>query len=222
MFKRLRQAKRLTLRIDEAKQQIVLTFPWRTPKREAEQFLLTQTDWLQDQIERATPAHVIAIGNEIPVYGKKRRIVHVPGAARGVQVVLTDHEIQVSGREERVPRAVYRYLKTLAQTEIERLATEKAALVFKPIRSLTMRDTNSRWGSCTPAGDLNFCWRLILAPPEVLDYVVGHEVAHLVHMNHKPIFWALCRALTPYTTMAKTWLAQHGNSLQLTLPDTNS
>lgn len=219
VYKRMRQAKRLTLRVSEAKRQIILTFPTRTPLKEAEAFLKAQTAWLQDQIAKATPIHVVAIGNDIPVYGKMRRIVHHPGATRGVQVTLTDEALEVTGRAERVPRAIYRFLKDLARTEIERLVAEKAARLPRPVKSLTLRDTNSRWGSCTPAGDLNFCWRLILAPYEVLDYVVGHEVAHLVHMHHRPSFWTLCRALTDYTTYGKNWLAQNGNSMHLVLAE---
>src|SRR5438270_786943 len=73
----------------------------------------------------------------------------------------------------------------------------------------TVRDTRSRWGSCAAAGNLSFSWRLILAPEAVLDYVVAHEVAHLVHMNHGPRFWRLVETLAPDARRHRAWLARN-------------
>ncbi|MDX7950682.1 M48 family metallopeptidase, partial [Lichenihabitans sp. Uapishka_5] len=93
-------------------------------------------------------------------------------------------------------------------------ATDRhAARVKRPVAGLTLRDTRSRWGSCTARGRLNFSWRLILAPPGVLDYLAAHEVAHLVHMNHSDRFWALARELAPQIDEAEAWLRQHGAKL---------
>ena len=85
-------------------------------------------------------------------------------------------------------------------------------LGVKP-RRIVLRDTVSRWGSCSSTGGLNFSWRLILAPPFVLDYLAAHEVAHIVHMNHSPLFWKLTRRLHPGTDRAEVWLKVHGASL---------
>jgi predicted metal-dependent hydrolase len=78
---------------------------------------------------------------------------------------------------------------------------------------MALRDTASRWGSCSSTGGLNFSWRLILAPPFVLDYLAAHEVAHIVHMNHSALFWKLARRLHPGTDRAEIWLKVHGSSL---------
>ena len=80
-------------------------------------------------------------------------------------------------------------------------------------RRISLRDTSSRWGSCSSTGALNFSWRLILAPPDVLDYLAAHEVAHIVHMNHSPMFWKLARRLYPDTDRAEAWLRAHGADL---------
>jgi hypothetical protein len=82
----------------------------------------------------------------------------------------------------------------------------------RPVR-MTLRDTRSRWGSCTARGELNFSWRLILAPPMVLDYLVAHEMAHLREMNHSPRFWALLGDLCPNVEAAEAWLKRNGSSL---------
>ena len=76
-----------------------------------------------------------------------------------------------------------------------------------------MRDTKSRWGSCSASGCLNFSWRLILAPPFVLDYLAAHEVAHLKEMNHSRRYWATLRKLCPHTDEAERWLKRHGTEL---------
>jgi predicted metal-dependent hydrolase len=217
VLKRLRRARQLTLRVDPAKRQIRLTVPQRVSQRDAISFLTSQQDWVLSQLNRAPDPFVLAVGNTIPVLGKDRLIVHHPGTGRGIQVEMTDDQLVVTGNPDRVARALYRFLKDLATRQITTLAVAKAAVIDRPIASLTLRDTSTRWGSCTSTGDLSFCWRLILAPFEVVDYVVGHEVAHLIHMHHKPTFWALCRELTPYTTMGKNWLKQHGETLRVSL-----
>jgi predicted metal-dependent hydrolase len=78
---------------------------------------------------------------------------------------------------------------------------------------LTLRDTRSRWGSCSAKGDLMFSFRLIMTPPEILDYVAAHEVAHLVELNHGPGFWDLCHRLCPTTDTHRRWLKKHGAAL---------
>ena len=80
-------------------------------------------------------------------------------------------------------------------------------------RRITLRDQKSRWGSCSSAGQLSFSWRLVLAPPFVLDYVAAHEVAHLAEMNHGPRFWRLVAKTLPAFEEAKVWLRIHGMDL---------
>ena len=76
-----------------------------------------------------------------------------------------------------------------------------------------MRDQSSRWGSCNSDGVLSFSWRLILAPPFVLDYLAAHEVAHLVEMNHSVRFWRVVARICPEMDRAKAWITAHGNDL---------
>jgi predicted metal-dependent hydrolase len=91
---------------------------------------------------------------------------------------------------------------------------EFAAILGVIYSRLTIRDGRSRWGSCSSLGGLNFSWRLILAPPEILDYVVIHELAHLRELNHSPRFWAIVAAHCPAYRTHQRWLKEHGAALQ--------
>ena len=104
-------------------------------------------------------------------------------------------------------------LKRLARQRLTAMAVETAQRAALRPKTVRIKDTRSRWGSCAPDGTLAFCWRLICAPDFVQDYVVAHEVAHLRHMNHGPQFWTLTEQLTPYRPAATAWLASDGVSL---------
>jgi predicted metal-dependent hydrolase len=114
---------------------------------------------------------------------------------------------------EHAPRRLKDYLKSEARLALARAVAEKAvALNLRP-PAFSLRDTTSRWGSCSPGGTLSFSWRLILAPPEVLDYVAAHEVAHIREMNHGPHFWKLCESLVADMEPPRAWLRRNGPDL---------
>jgi predicted metal-dependent hydrolase len=129
--------------------------------------------------------------------------------------VVIDGEagVNVSGLPEHLPRRLAAFLKKEAQKDLEPLVTRHADRIGRPVKSLTLKDTRSRWGSCSFDGRLSFSWRIVMAPPLVIDYLAAHEVAHLKEMNHGPGFWALCRSLCPETEAAKAWLKCHGSAL---------
>src|SRR5207248_8410440 len=112
-----------------------------------------------------------------------------------------------------VPRRVRDHLAALARQECLRRARELAARIDRKIGRISVRDTTSRWGSCSASGNLAFSWRLVLAPEAVLDYVVAHEVAHLAELNHGPRFWRLVQSLTPDHDGPRAWLNRHRSRL---------
>jgi predicted metal-dependent hydrolase len=105
------------------------------------------------------------------------------------------------------------FLRALARDRLAAASDRHAARLGRGFGRLTLRDTRSRWGSCSSAGDLMFSWRLVMAPPEVLDYVAAHEVAHLAHMHHGPAFWAEVRRLYGDHRAARGWLRREGAAL---------
>ena len=100
-----------------------------------------------------------------------------------------------------------------ARRDLEAAVARHAAHLGVRVRKITLRDTASRWGSCTSSGGLNFSWRLIMAVPFVLDYLAAHEVAHLLHMNHSPAFWKAVGSLSKDVSAAESWLKAHGTGL---------
>jgi hypothetical protein len=150
-------------------------------------------------------------GADLPLFGVPHRLRHAPFERRGVWV--EDGVIHVCGQPEHFARRVGDWLKREARREIGRRAESMAAIVGKPIRRIRLTDPRSRWGSCNSRGTLAFSWRLVLAPADVLGYVVAHEVAHLVELNHSPAFWRVVGSLTAEAGAARSWLKRHGAQL---------
>ena len=205
------RARRIILRLDGLSGDVRLVLPKRTTLREGLDFARRKADWLIAQIDARPPRVPFAEGAVVPVLGVDHVIRHRPGARRGAW--REDGTIFVSGFAEHMARRVTDLLKAEAQSEIAPRARAKAAIVEREIRRIGIRHMTSRWGSCGSDGALCFCWRLILAPEAVLDYVVAHEVAHLRYMNHGPRFWALVARLTPDRESAQAWLKAHGDTL---------
>src|SRR5262249_33758651 len=128
-------------------------------------------------------------------------------------VAIADGEIRVRGDQAHLGRRVRDFLMRLAREEMTRRSRLYAARINKRVARVTVRDTKSRWGSCSATGCLSFSWRLIFAPEAVLDYVVAHEVAHLAEMNHGPRFWRVVQTLTSDFTTPRAWLNRHRNRL---------
>jgi len=210
--RRNRQARRLTLRLAPDGESLRLTLPPGMPLRDGLAFAARQEAWLRRRLD-ALPARVpFAPGTEIPIRDQAHTICHEPGARRGVW--RADGALHVSGAAEHVPRRVRDFLIAEARREIAPRARELAARLDREPGRITLRDTRSRWGSCSVHGHLNFSWRLIFAPAWIMDYVVAHEVAHLVHLDHSPQYWACLRTLTPDVESPRQWLNAHGARLQ--------
>jgi predicted metal-dependent hydrolase len=211
-FLRSGRARRASLRVDPARRRIVLTAPLRMARGTAVGFAEQQAGWIAARLKRLPARRPFVEGAEVPVLGTIYRLRHRPGR-RGT-VWLEGTEIHVAGRAEHLPRRLRDWLTAELRKRIAPLVEAKARRVERPVKRITVRDTRSRWGSCGPDGALSFSWRLVFAPPEVLDYLVAHEVAHLVHMNHSPRFWALAERLCDGPMAeAQAWLKANGETL---------
>jgi hypothetical protein len=209
----LRSAKGLRLRFDEATGTLLLTCPWRTSRRAALDWALDQRDWIEAQLARAEPGEPFEPGTTIPVEGQDVRIVWTPSALRTPQ--LDDAELRVGGPEEGLARRIELFLKRRALDIMSREVSEFAAAAGVSATAVSVGDAASRWGSCSSRGRIRLSWRLIFAPPEVRRYVVAHEVAHLVHLDHSARFKALeARLFGPGLAEAKAMLRRIGPRLR--------
>lgn len=216
--KRRAAARRMTLRVSQATGEITLTLPERADFLTGKLFAEKHGGWIATRLARRPASVPFEPGELIPFRGAPHRIVHW-SKVRGVTQATTDKDgsaiIAVAGEPVHVARRVKDFLRRAALDDLERAVKRHTATLGIPARKITIRDTTSRWGSCSSKGHLNFSWRLILAPPLVLDYLAAHEVAHLAEMNHSPKFWALCEKLCPQALEAKHWLKRNGAMLHV-------
>lgn len=208
---RLKRARRLTMRIDTNKSLIKISAPQHVDSGTVKAFLARNRAWLERQVETRPSAQVVREGSIIPFRGQDYRIV-IDSEASTI-ACNTRGEIVLPARGEPILR-LQRFLIAQASEDLKERAVRISEQLGIPFRSLRVRDTKTRWGSCSSKAGLNFCWRLIFADDSIREYVVAHEVAHLKHMDHSPAFWAQCKALCPAgldIEAAKNTLRQEGN-----------
>lgn len=210
-LRRSKKARRILLRIDRNARTAELVLPSGISVSEGQKFAQSKALWLRNRIATMPSGLPFEPGASIPFLGVPHDLIHAPDRRAGV--VREGGTIQVSGDVEFFARRVQDWLRQEAKREISALAHPKAKAIGRKINRITVRDQQSRWGSCSSEGNLNFSWRLILTPLAVLDYVVAHEVAHLREMNHSARFWSLVDTLTDHTEEGRNWLRVHGPKL---------
>jgi predicted metal-dependent hydrolase len=210
------QARRYTLRIQAATREVVLTMPQRGSVREARVFAQKHGAWVAARLDRLPEAVPFIHGMVVPLRDIPHRIVHRRDD-RGTVWTASDpggHRLLcVAGAEPHVERRVGDFFKREAKQDLELASRSYAAKLGLKVKRVSVRDQSSRWGSCSTTGVLSYSWRLVLAPPFVLDYLAAHEVAHLVEMNHSRRFWRVLLGMCPDAQRAKAWLDVHGTGL---------
>ncbi|MBE7212631.1 MAG: M48 family metallopeptidase [Gluconacetobacter diazotrophicus] len=214
-WRRSPRARRVSLRIDPREGTVVVTLPSRASRRTGLALLRDHADWVARRLAALPPTVALADGAAVMLHGRPHPIRHVPDGRRGVWVEAD--EIRVSGEPAFLPRRTADFLRAEARKRLSALVKEVAGgrdgdTALVP-RRLSIRDTATRWGSCSADRTVMFSWRLVMAPPEVQHYVVAHELAHLRHMDHGNRFWALVERLTPHRAEAETWLRLNAATL---------
>src|SRR6056297_21306 len=211
-------ARRMTLRVSRTKRAVIVTLPMTCNLKQAGQFLTNNIDWVKERLTDMAEPVPFTDSQLIPLRGVPHRIVFV-GPCRGapVSVAARDDnsydEIRVAGDFQHAPRRLRDWLIAEARADLVQRSHHHAERLGLKVGRITVRDQTSRWGSCSSAGNLSYSWRLILAPPAILDSVAAHEVAHLREMNHGPKFWALVAQTFPQLDEAKQWLQIYGLDL---------
>lgn len=203
----------MALRVDPARGEIRLVVPRRTSDRSAWRFADENRQWIAQRLARLVRPVPFEHGQTIPVFGQYRAIEVVRTGGRITHIELTDACLNVNTPRPDPASNIRRFLYQTLEDYARPLAASKAAAIGRTIGAVTLRDTRTRWGSCSADGRLMLCWRLVFAPQSVVDYVIAHEVAHLRHMDHSPRFWALCEMLSEDMDFARDWLTKNGEAL---------
>ncbi len=211
VIRRSARARRISLKVDLRNGTVTLVLPPRATVAAGERFLSEQRQWVAQRLAALPAAQPLMDGAVLPYRGMPHVIRHRP-EARGT-VWIEGSEIHVAGAVEHLPRRLTDWLKRQARAMFEPRVLELSASIGKRVRRVTVRDMKTRWGSCSSEGQLSFSWRLILAPDTVAEYLVAHEVAHLLHMDHSPRFWAAVDRLTPHRRSGEAWLKRNGATL---------
>lgn len=168
--------------------------------------------WLEQQ---RRCAELAAQPRQLRLAGEPLDIVHVAGQRPAARI--DGRILQVAGiaahDRERLDATVAAWLKREAARRFPSRLAEVARYSRRQPASLSLSSARTRWGSCSASGAIRLNWRLVQAPPHILDYVLAHELAHLVHMNHSAAFWSETERLFPHWRTARQWLKQHGDTL---------
>jgi predicted metal-dependent hydrolase len=213
-------ARRMTLRVNHARHAVVVTVPIRCGIEEANSFVHRNIEWVRERLGRIPEPVLFEPDAIVPLRGTPHLVRFVGAEARGrepgvVRIGRAEGRatLDVRGDAEHAGRRLRDFLMAEARRDLDGCVDIHATRLKLRVKRICVRDQVSRWGSCSSSGVLSFSWRLVLAPPFVLDYVAAHEVAHLAEMNHGPRFWALVARSMPRMNEAKQWLRVHGSDL---------
>ncbi len=206
------RARRLILRIDETRREAVAVAPSRGLISDAAAFAADRADWIADRLDALPTVLPLIDGAEIPIRGRAHRITSA-GHGRLVRLTEDPPTLSAPGAPETFPDRVRRFLRRAAKADLGEAVDRHCGMLGVAARRIVVTDTRSRWGSCTSDGRLAFNWRLICAPPFVLDYVAAHECAHLLEMNHSARFWAHVAACVGDPKAGRRWLRANGAAL---------
>ena len=209
-----RRARQLIIKVDPVTGRVIVTAPSKRALPEAIRFANDRRAWINARLDEGAPAQPFEPGGYFPYRGLAHEIINSGPARSPVRCVDGESpHFLVGGEAVHINRRLVDWLKKDAKRTLSERAHDFAGRLGKNISRVQVRDTRSRWGSCSSDGALSFSWRLILAPPAILDYVAAHECAHLVHLDHSPAFWRTVKSLEVDVDGASRWFDLHGVKL---------
>ena len=211
-------ARRMTLRVSRSRRAVIVTLPMQCDLDQAGTFLNHHLEWVRRHLGALPQPVPFKDGAVVPLRGRMHALAF-SGRPASTDIAALNSRAQslprlvVSGARDGAPRRLAEWLVAQAKCDLDRRVGIHAANLRLTPKRIAVRDQSSRWGSCSTTGVLSFSWRLVLAPPFILDYVAAHEVAHLAEMNHGPRFWALVEKTMPRVVEARRWLRVYGMDL---------
>lgn len=207
------RARRLSVRIDARAGEAVVIAPSERGLTQAVAFARTKAVWISERLAVRPKGRPLEPGQVISLRGRPVRLEAVPGAG-AARLVEEGTVIRSGGEGEAYARRVENLLKREARdTLLERTDHHLRTLGQAPVK-VSIADTRSRWGSCSPHNrTIRYSWRVVMAPPPVIDYLAAHEVAHLVHADHSPAYWSVVERLVGDHRPWRKWLRDYGGAL---------
>lgn len=206
-----RSGRKLTLKIDEKERRPVLSVPRFCSRKYAIEFVNEHTEWIVKALAKLPEIKYFAANESFSLLGQEVKLEHHPEARRGVW--LEDNKLCVSGDAAFIHRRVRDYIKKRAGEEFYTRSKELADRLGCELNGVSIKDTSSRWGSCSSLKHINYSWRIALAPDFVIEYLMAHEVSHLKHPDHSDEFWACVATLCPEWSRGRIWLKRYGKTL---------
>lgn len=206
-------SRKLILRIDNKERIPVLSIPKYCSRKRAIDFVNENMDWIINTLGRLPQNKQFCDGEKFLLFGQEVTIKHQAEARRGVW--LEDNILYVSGAPEFLHRRVRDYIKKRAAEEFYKKSSELAGRIGCKLSGISIKDTKSRWGSCSSLNHINYSWRIALAPQYVIDYLMAHEVSHLLHQDHSESFWSCVAELYPNWKEGRDWLKKHSKNLYI-------
>lgn len=207
------RASKLILKIDNKERIPVLTIPRYCSSKRALEFVRSNQGWIDSCLEKLPQIRKFQNGEQISLFGKTYTIRHMSKARAGV--FFDGDSVCVSGGREFLHRRLRDFIKEQAQKKFYQASQRLAAKIGCRVNDVSIKDTKSRWGSCSNRNNINYNWRISLAPDYVIRYLIAHEVAHLRHPDHSEEFWNCVAFLNPRCEKGRAWLKEHGKELYI-------
>lgn len=220
------RSKRKTVAISVSEEKgIVVKLPDFFPMRELDKMILQKADWIAEKYEEAAvkqkvkPVHEFCSGEEFYYRGKALILNLIVNADRKRIMVRKQAGkllvVSPAADREVIRDAIIKWYREQARELLTDKVSYYRQFINKPIGEIRIKEQKSRWGSCSARGNLNFNWKIIMAPDEIIDYLVVHELCHLLHMNHSKEFWQSVGSILPDYKSRKSWLKENGVLLNL-------
>ena len=204
--KRSTRARRLRLSVSRLGGRVEITIPPGVGPDEARRFAVDKRNWIMKAVRSSAEQIRPRFGDSFPLEGHEL-VLHRAG---GKSPAVNGRQLSLPCDEADLPLALGALCRKLARARLEASVGNHADRLDLPVPPFRIKDTSSRWGSCSARGNLNFSWRLVMMPPSILDYVAAHEVSHLVELNHSPDFWGVVERLCPQYRERRKWLRTEG------------
>ena len=209
---RKKNIRRLSLKVCRITGKISISAPKFLSESEIHKFYYLNRNWIHNQINQCLVPKIVNDGSFVPVEGNLYEIVAKKNCSK--IKFLENNQICIPKNISNIGKEVQTFLIEYCKSIMIPIILKKPNLIIQKIKKINFKDTKSRWGSCSSTGSIMLNWRLIMAPPSVYNYVISHELAHLVHMNHGPLFWKLVQELSPNYSKDKEWLKKNGKEIR--------